>query len=107
MRATTRTTPAATTAPAAASDFVEARGAVRHEKLRRGDRPAGTRADKGQGFCFDRTALHRMRREPGAGPAVTVHACSPALEHTGHQGSPGGREECGRGGRSPTRRKAP
>ncbi|KAA0940245.1 cupin domain-containing protein [Streptomyces apricus] len=63
-----------------------ARGAIRHEKLRLGQRPVGTRVDAGDGFCFDRTAIHRMRREPGAGPTVTVHAYSPPLEHTGQYG---------------------
>ncbi|GAA2285983.1 hypothetical protein GCM10010145_39770 [Streptomyces ruber] len=63
-----------------------ARGAIRHEHLRLGHRPVGTRVPTGEGFCFDETFIHRMRREPGAGPTVTVHAYSPPLVSTGQYG---------------------
>lgn len=60
-----------------------ARGVIRHEQLRLGERPTGTTVPAGEGFRFDNTFIHRMRREPGAGPTVTVHAYSPPLERTG------------------------
>jgi hypothetical protein len=63
-----------------------ARGAIRHEHLRLGHRPVGDRVPAGEGFCFDETFIHRMRREPGAGPTVTIHAYSPPLEWTGQYG---------------------
>jgi hypothetical protein len=59
------------------------RGGIRHENLRLGDRPAGRAVEAGETFCFDATFIHRMRREPGAGPTVTVHAYSPPLTDTG------------------------
>ncbi|MFI8166154.1 cysteine dioxygenase [Streptomyces sp. NPDC085931] len=63
-----------------------ARGAIRHEHLRLGNRPVGDRVPAGEGFCFDETFIHRMRREPEAGPTVTIHAYSPPLERTGQYG---------------------
>ncbi|MFI8219719.1 cysteine dioxygenase [Streptomyces sp. NPDC085932] len=63
-----------------------ARGAIRHEHLRLGERPVGTRVPAGEGFRFDETFIHRMRREPDAGPTVTIHAYSPPLERTGQYG---------------------
>jgi hypothetical protein len=60
-----------------------AHGAIRHERLRIGDRPVGRAVPEGETFRFDSTCIHRMRREPDAGPAVTVHAYSPPLTHTG------------------------
>ncbi|MGM1057974.1 hypothetical protein [Saccharothrix sp. Mg75] len=59
------------------------RGVIRHEQLRLGERPTGDVAPEGHGFHFDNTFIHRVRREPGAGPTVTVHAYSPPLSHTG------------------------
>ncbi|WP_447002226.1 hypothetical protein ACRAKI_21080 [Saccharothrix isguenensis] len=58
-------------------------GAIRHEQLRLGERPTGAVATEGHGFRFDNTFIHRMRREPRAGPTVTIHAYSPPLSHTG------------------------
>jgi hypothetical protein len=60
-----------------------ARGCIRHEQLRLGERPTGAAVPAGEGFRFDNTFIHRMRREPGAGATVTVHAYSPPLSHTG------------------------
>ncbi|MBY8849440.1 hypothetical protein [Saccharothrix longispora] len=60
-----------------------ARGVIRHEQLRLGEDPTGAAVHAGDGFRFDNTFIHRMRREPGAGPTVTVHAYSPPLSHTG------------------------
>ncbi|MFF8556803.1 hypothetical protein ACF058_28735 [Streptomyces sp. NPDC015501] len=62
------------------------RGAIRHEHLRLGQRPVGDRGPTGEGFCFDETFIHRMRREPEAGPTVTIHAYSPPLERAGQYG---------------------
>ncbi|WP_156051442.1 cupin domain-containing protein [Allokutzneria albata] len=59
---------------------------MRHEHLRLGERPVGYAVSAGQGFCFDETFIHRMRKEPGAGPTVTIHAYSPPLSHTGQYG---------------------
>jgi hypothetical protein len=61
-------------------------GAIRHEHLRLGERPTGAAAEAGTTYSFDDTFIHRMRREPGAGPTVTVHAYSPPLERTGQYG---------------------
>ncbi|MEU3852319.1 hypothetical protein [Streptomyces sp. NPDC029554] len=47
---------------------------------------AVARVPAGEGFCFDETFIHRMRREPGAGPTVTIRAYSPPLERTGQYG---------------------
>lgn len=63
-----------------------ARGAICHEHLRLGQRPVGDRVPTGEGFCFDETFIHRMRREPGSGPTVTIHAYSPPLERAGQYG---------------------
>ena len=63
-----------------------ARGAIRHEHLRLGERPTGTTVPAGQGFCFDETFIHRMRGAPGTGPTVTIHAYSPPLTRTGQYG---------------------
>jgi hypothetical protein len=60
-----------------------ARGAIRHEHLRLGNRPVGKAVREGETFGFDSTFIHRMRREPGAGPTITVHAYSPPLTDTG------------------------
>lgn len=54
-----------------------AAGAIRHEHLRLGRRPAGEAVAAGSSFCFDGSAIHRMRREPGAADTVTIHAYSP------------------------------
>ncbi|MFC8791660.1 hypothetical protein [Streptomyces cinereoruber] len=62
------------------------RGAIRHERLRLGRRPVGDRVPAGEGFCFDETAVHRMRREPGSGATVTAHAHSPPLGWVGQYG---------------------
>jgi hypothetical protein len=62
------------------------RGAIRHEHLRLGERPTGTAVQAGETFAFDDTFIHRMRREPGAGPTVTIHAYSPPLHQTGQYG---------------------
>jgi hypothetical protein len=67
------------------------RGAIRHEHLRIGDRPVGKAVPEGETFRFDSTFIHRMRREPDAGPTVTVHAYSPPLTDTGQY------EECADG----------
>lgn len=61
-------------------------GCIRHEHLRLGARPTGTAMDAGGTFCFDDTFIHRMRREPGAGPTITIHAYSPPLLQTGQYG---------------------
>ncbi|GGP54947.1 cysteine dioxygenase [Saccharothrix coeruleofusca] len=63
-----------------------ARGAIRHEQLRLGEKPTGQAVPEGESFQFDNTYIHRMRREPGAGPTVTIHAYSPPLSHTGQYG---------------------
>ncbi|WP_158853238.1 cysteine dioxygenase [Saccharothrix deserti] len=60
-----------------------AKGSIRHEQLRLGRRPTGTAVPEGNGFSFDNTFIHRMRREPDAGPTVTIHAYSPPLTRTG------------------------
>lgn len=60
-----------------------ARGLIRHEHLRLGARPVGEPVRAGDGFCFDETAIHRMRREPGAALTVAIHAYSPPLVETG------------------------
>jgi hypothetical protein len=60
-----------------------ARGVIRHEHLRLGARPVGERVRAGEGFRFDATAIHRMRREPGEELTVTIHAYSPPLVETG------------------------
>ena len=60
-----------------------ARGCIRHEHLQLGARPVGEAVPAGQGFRFDNTAIHRMRREPGHDLTVTIHAYSPPLEETG------------------------
>jgi hypothetical protein len=60
-----------------------AEGAIRHEHLTLDGEPTGSCVAAGDGFEFDDTAIHRMRREPGAGPTVTVHAYSPPLVRTG------------------------
>ncbi len=57
--------------------------ADRHEHLRLGARPLGEPVRAGKGFCFDGTAIHRVRREPGAELAVTIHPYSPPLVETG------------------------
>ncbi|MFF7277916.1 hypothetical protein [Streptomyces griseorubiginosus] len=62
-----------------------AHGAIRHEHLRLGHRPVGDRVPAGEG-CFDETFIHRMRREPGGGRTVTIHAYSPPLVRTGQYG---------------------
>jgi len=62
---------------------VVVRGAIRHERLRLEGNPDGTAVHAGDGFCFDDTFVHRMRREPGAGETVTIHAYSPPLLQTG------------------------
>lgn len=59
------------------------KGAIRHEHLRLGERPTGRAVPAGQTFRFDDTFIHRMRREPGAGDTVTIHAYSPPLARTG------------------------
>ncbi|GGX84991.1 cysteine dioxygenase [Streptomyces minutiscleroticus] len=64
-------------------------GVIRHEKLRLGHRPVGEPVAAGDGFCFDNSVIHRMRKEPGAPPTVTVHAYSPPLTFTGQYGDPG------------------
>lgn len=46
----------------------------------------GSRVEAGDGFCFDETFIHRMRREPGADPTVTIHAYSSPLERAGQYG---------------------
>ncbi|CAL9370164.1 hypothetical protein SUDANB1_00848 [Streptomyces sp. enrichment culture] len=56
------------------------------EHLRLGHRPVGERVPVGEGFCFDETFIHRMRREPGAGQTVTIHAYWPPLERAGQYG---------------------
>jgi hypothetical protein len=62
-------------------------GAIRHEHLRLDDEPTAETVCAGDGFCFDATAIHRMRPEPGDGePTITVHAYSPPLRHTGQYG---------------------
>jgi hypothetical protein len=58
-------------------------GAIRHEHMRLGDRPVGRAVPAGESFSFDDTFIHRMRREPGAGATITVHAYSPPLHRTG------------------------
>ncbi|MEV7745225.1 hypothetical protein [Streptomyces griseorubiginosus] len=63
-----------------------AHGAIRHEHLRLGHRPVGDRVPACEGFCFDETFVHRMRREPDGGRTVTIHACSPPLVRTGQYG---------------------
>ncbi|MEW9547443.1 hypothetical protein [Nonomuraea sp. NPDC050783] len=63
-----------------------AQGTIRHEHLRLGERPVGVAVPAGEGFCFDETFIHRMRRDPGAGPTVTVHAYAPPLTRTGQYG---------------------
>jgi len=60
-----------------------ARGVIRHEHLRLGARPVGGPVPAGEGFRFDETAIHRMRREPGEQLTVTIHAYSPPLVETG------------------------
>jgi len=62
------------------------RGVLRQERIRLGRPPAGRRVPAGEGFCFDETAVLRMRPERGAGPTVSVHAYSPLLEFTGKYG---------------------
>jgi hypothetical protein len=62
------------------------RGRIRHEHLRMGERPSGTAAEAGESFCFDETLIHRMRRDPGADPTITIHAYSPPLTQTGQYG---------------------
>jgi hypothetical protein len=60
-----------------------ARGCIRHEHLRLGTRPVGRGVPAGEGFRFDSTVIHRMRREPGHDLTVTIHAYSPPLVETG------------------------
>ncbi|WP_334666680.1 cysteine dioxygenase [Streptomyces cyaneofuscatus] len=60
-----------------------ARSAISHEHLRLGQRPVGDRVPTGEGR-FDE--IHRMRREPGSGPTVPIHAYSPPLERAGQYG---------------------
>jgi hypothetical protein len=60
-----------------------ARGVIRHEHLRLGFRPVGRAVPAGEGFRFDETTIHRMRREPGEPLTVTIHAYSPPLVETG------------------------
>ncbi|AVT28332.1 hypothetical protein C6361_01160 [Plantactinospora sp. BC1] len=59
------------------------RGAIRHERLRLEGEPEGEAVRAGEVFCFDETFIHRMRREPGAGETVTIHAYSPPLRQAG------------------------
>ncbi len=58
-------------------------GAIRHERLRLAGEPLGDAVEAGDGFCFDDTFIHQMRREPGAGETATIHAYTPPLARTG------------------------
>ncbi|MFD5932459.1 hypothetical protein [Streptomyces sp. NPDC060333] len=53
------------------------RGRIRHERLWPYGEPAVRCVSAGEGFSLDATAAHRLSRERGAGPTVTVHAYSP------------------------------
>jgi predicted metal-dependent enzyme (double-stranded beta helix superfamily) len=57
-------------------------GKLREERLRIGGPPSSAELRAGDTFAFDATDIHRVLH-PGGDPAVSIHAYSPPLNHTG------------------------
>jgi quercetin dioxygenase-like cupin family protein len=65
-----------------AAGIVVLSGCVREERLRLGASPSERIAHTGEAFTMPSVAIHRVLHA-GDGPAVTIHAYSPPLTHTG------------------------
>ena len=57
-------------------------GTLREERLRVGGPPSSVELEAGGTFAFEATDIHRVTH-PGGDPAVSIHAYSPPLNHTG------------------------